>query len=88
MAALILGACVATEHLILMPDAEPRRTDRAYQGYEGAKSIAVARRDAGDDAGRGAGQEFAAEENPDAGKRVNTAPKLQIRVFQQARMSW
>jgi hypothetical protein len=84
MAALILGACVATEHLILMPDAEPRRTDRAYQGYEGAKSIAVARRDAINDAG----QEFAAEEDQDADKRVNTAPKLQIRVFQQARMSW
>lgn len=85
-AALILGACVATEHLILMPDAGLSRADRAYQKYSGAKSIAVTQRDSAAGVDRDAAGEPATPANADMG--MKTAPELQVRVFQQARLSW
>lgn len=88
LAGLILGACVATEHLILMPDAGLSRTDRAYQKYSGAKSIAVAQRDSAAGAGSNAAGDLAAPANPDANMGAKAAPDLQVRVFQQARLSW
>ena len=88
LAALILGACVATEHLILMPDAGLTRTDRAYQKYSGAKSIAVAQQDPALGAGGNAAADLSAPANPDPGMGAKAAPELQVRVFQQARLSW
>lgn len=87
-AALILGACVATEHLILMPDAGLSRTDRAYQKYSGAKSIAVAQRNPAPGAGSNATAALSASADADTDLDAKAAPELQVRVFQQARLSW
>ena len=86
LTAVILGACVATEHLIPTPDADSSRTDRAYQNYSAAKPIAVAQRDSAAGAGNNAAGESATPANTDTG--VKAAPQLQVRVFQQARLSW
>ena len=88
LAAVILGACVATEHLIPTPDADSSRTDRAYQNYSAAKPIAVAQRDSAAGAGSSAAGEAAPAADPDPDTGVKAAPELQVRVFQQARLSW